>query len=87
MAYKFRFAIVSDLHIALPHTIWQHPLRHLRPVRELGLAGPAGGVHRSRLGRTHTAALITTGRGNEAPRCPRPVFNTISCQSVSSRQN
>ncbi len=27
MAYKFRFAIVSDLHIALPHTIWQHPSR------------------------------------------------------------
>ena len=33
MAYKFRFAIVSDLHIALPHTIWQHPSRfHLVEV-------------------------------------------------------
>ncbi len=33
MTYKFRFAIVSDLHIALPHTIWQHPSRfHLVEV-------------------------------------------------------
>jgi len=30
---KFRFAIVSDLHIALPHTIWDHPDRfHLVEV-------------------------------------------------------
>ncbi|NMF57003.1 metallophosphoesterase family protein [Pseudanabaena yagii] len=27
MALKFKFAIASDLHIALPHTIWQHPAR------------------------------------------------------------
>lgn len=27
MAFKFKFAIVSDLHIALPHTIWDHPSR------------------------------------------------------------
>jgi 3',5'-cyclic AMP phosphodiesterase CpdA len=33
MAIKFRFAIVSDLHIALPHTIWDHPTRfHLVEV-------------------------------------------------------
>ncbi len=33
MTYKFRFAIVIDLHIALPHTIWQHPSRfHLVDV-------------------------------------------------------
>ena len=27
MALKFKFAIASDLHIALPHTIWQNPAR------------------------------------------------------------
>ena len=27
MALKFKFAIASDLHIALPHTIWNHPAR------------------------------------------------------------
>jgi predicted phosphohydrolase len=27
VALKFKFAIASDLHIALPHTIWQHPAR------------------------------------------------------------
>ena len=27
MAVKLRFAIASDLHIALPHTIWNHPSR------------------------------------------------------------
>ncbi len=27
MTFKFRFAIVSDLHIALPHTVWNHPSR------------------------------------------------------------
>ena len=27
MALKFKFAIASDLHIALPHTIWHHPSR------------------------------------------------------------
>ncbi|BAY08433.1 metallophosphoesterase family protein [Calothrix sp. NIES-2098] len=33
MALNFRFAIVSDLHIALPHTIWNHPSRfHLVEV-------------------------------------------------------
>ncbi|MDJ0799415.1 MAG: metallophosphoesterase [Calothrix sp. MO_167.B12] len=33
MNCKFRFAIASDLHIALPHTIWQHPSRfHLVEV-------------------------------------------------------
>ncbi|MDJ0734037.1 MAG: metallophosphoesterase [Nostocaceae cyanobacterium] len=33
MTFKFRFAIVSDLHIALPHTIWNHPSRfHLVEV-------------------------------------------------------
>ncbi|GAB1541777.1 metallophosphoesterase [Scytonema sp. NUACC21] len=33
MTLKFRFAIVSDLHIALPHTIWNHPNRfHLVEV-------------------------------------------------------
>jgi 3',5'-cyclic AMP phosphodiesterase CpdA len=33
MALNFRFAIVSDLHIALPHTIWDHPSRfHLVEV-------------------------------------------------------
>jgi DNA repair exonuclease SbcCD nuclease subunit len=33
MTCKFRFAIASDLHIALPHTIWQHPSRfHLVEV-------------------------------------------------------
>lgn len=28
MALNFRFAIASDLHIALPHTIWNHPNRY-----------------------------------------------------------
>lgn len=33
MSLAFRFAIVSDLHIALPHTIWDHPSRfHLVEV-------------------------------------------------------
>ncbi|MEA5512628.1 metallophosphoesterase [Nodularia sp. UHCC 0506] len=33
MASNFRFAVVSDLHIALPHTIWDHPSRfHLVEV-------------------------------------------------------
>ncbi|AFY30789.1 metallophosphoesterase [Calothrix sp. PCC 7507] len=33
MTLNFRFAIVSDLHIALPHTIWDHPSRfHLVEV-------------------------------------------------------
>ncbi len=33
MSLNFRFAIVSDLHIALPHTIWDHPTRfHLVEV-------------------------------------------------------
>jgi len=33
MALQFRFAIVSDLHIALPQTIWDHPTRfHLVEV-------------------------------------------------------
>nr|WP_290224503.1 metallophosphoesterase [Trichocoleus desertorum] len=33
MSLQFRFAIVSDLHIALPHTIWEHPNRfHLVEV-------------------------------------------------------
>ncbi|MBE9007558.1 metallophosphoesterase [Fortiea sp. LEGE XX443] len=33
MALNFRFAVVSDLHIALPHTIWDHPSRfHLVEV-------------------------------------------------------
>ncbi len=33
MDLNFRFAIVSDLHIALPHTIWNHPSRfHLVEV-------------------------------------------------------
>ena len=33
MSLQFRFAIVSDLHIALPHTIWEHPHRfHLVEV-------------------------------------------------------
>ncbi|MDB9305011.1 metallophosphoesterase [Nodularia spumigena CS-591/12] len=33
MAPNFRFAVVSDLHIALPHTIWDHPSRfHLVEV-------------------------------------------------------
>ncbi|MBD2664717.1 metallophosphoesterase family protein [Richelia sinica] len=33
MTLKFRFGIVSDLHIALPHTIWDHPSRfHLVEV-------------------------------------------------------
>lgn len=27
MELRFRFAIASDLHIALPHTIWDHPSR------------------------------------------------------------
>ncbi len=27
MTIKFKFAIASDLHIALPHTIWHHPAR------------------------------------------------------------
>jgi 3',5'-cyclic AMP phosphodiesterase CpdA len=27
MRLEFRFAVVSDLHIALPHTIWDHPSR------------------------------------------------------------
>ncbi|MEB3179844.1 MAG: metallophosphoesterase [Nostocaceae cyanobacterium] len=27
MNLNFRFAVVSDLHIALPHTIWHHPSR------------------------------------------------------------
>lgn len=33
MAPNFRFAVVSDLHIALPHTVWDHPSRfHLVEV-------------------------------------------------------
>lgn len=33
MDINFRFAIISDLHIALPHTIWNHPSRfHLVEV-------------------------------------------------------
>jgi 3',5'-cyclic AMP phosphodiesterase CpdA len=33
MTLNFRFAIASDLHIALPHTIWNHPSRfHLVEV-------------------------------------------------------
>ncbi|ARV62497.1 metallophosphoesterase [Nostocales cyanobacterium HT-58-2] len=33
MSSNFRFAVVSDLHIALPHTIWNHPSRfHLVEV-------------------------------------------------------
>ncbi|MUL37534.1 metallophosphoesterase family protein [Gloeocapsopsis dulcis] len=27
MTLNFRFAVVSDLHIALPHTVWSHPSR------------------------------------------------------------
>lgn len=27
MSLNFRFAVVSDLHIALPHTVWSHPSR------------------------------------------------------------
>ncbi len=27
MSLAFRFAIISDLHIALPHTVWDHPSR------------------------------------------------------------
>ena len=33
MSLNFRFAVVSDLHIGLPHTIWDHPTRfHLVEV-------------------------------------------------------
>ena len=33
MSLNFRFAVISDLHIALPHTIWNHPSRfHLVEV-------------------------------------------------------
>jgi 3',5'-cyclic AMP phosphodiesterase CpdA len=33
MAHNFRFGIISDLHIALPHTFWDHPNRfHLVEV-------------------------------------------------------
>jgi 3',5'-cyclic AMP phosphodiesterase CpdA len=33
MTLNFRFAVVSDLHIGLPHTIWDHPTRfHLVEV-------------------------------------------------------
>ena len=33
MELNFRFAVVSDLHIGLPHTIWDHPSRfHLVEV-------------------------------------------------------
>lgn len=33
MSLNFRFAVISDLHIALPHTIWHHPDRlHLVEV-------------------------------------------------------
>ncbi|OUC13258.1 MAG: metallophosphoesterase [Alkalinema sp. CACIAM 70d] len=33
MSLNFRFAVVSDIHAALPHTIWQHPSRmHLVEV-------------------------------------------------------
>lgn len=33
MSLNFRFAIISDLHIAVPHTIWDHPSRfHLVEV-------------------------------------------------------
>src|ERR687886_1261514 len=33
MSLDFRFAVVSDLHIGLPHTIWNHPSRfHLVEV-------------------------------------------------------
>ncbi len=38
MALDFRFGIISDLHIALPHTIWNHPSRfHLVEVSISGL--------------------------------------------------
>lgn len=38
MALDFRFGIISDLHIALPHTIWDHPSRfHLVEVSIPGL--------------------------------------------------
>ncbi|MDJ1168292.1 metallophosphoesterase [Roseofilum sp. BLCC_M154] len=42
MDFDFQFAIISDLHIALPHTIWDHPKRfHLVelsiPALELAL--------------------------------------------------
>ncbi len=40
MAVAFRFAIVSDPHIALPHTIWDHPSRfHLVEVSIPALEG------------------------------------------------
>ncbi|MGI0492883.1 metallophosphoesterase family protein [Alkalinema pantanalense CENA528] len=33
MSLNFRFAVISDIHAALPHTIWQHPSRmHLVEV-------------------------------------------------------
>ncbi|MGH2413540.1 MAG: metallophosphoesterase, partial [Microcystaceae cyanobacterium] len=33
MISNFRFAVVSDLHLALSHTIWNHPSRfHLVEV-------------------------------------------------------
>lgn len=33
MSLNFRFAVISDLHIAVPHTIWDHPSRfHLVEV-------------------------------------------------------
>jgi 3',5'-cyclic AMP phosphodiesterase CpdA len=33
MTLDFRFAVVSDLHVALPHTVWDHPARlHLVEV-------------------------------------------------------
>ena len=33
MSLNFRFAVVSDLHIAVPHTVWDHPSRfHLVEV-------------------------------------------------------
>jgi 3',5'-cyclic AMP phosphodiesterase CpdA len=38
MSLTFRFAIISDPHIALPHTIWDHPSRfHLVEVSILAL--------------------------------------------------
>jgi 3',5'-cyclic AMP phosphodiesterase CpdA len=57
MSLDFRFAIASDLHIALPHTIWDHPTRfHLVEV-----SIPALEVVLERLGQLELDFLLLPG--------------------------
>jgi 3',5'-cyclic AMP phosphodiesterase CpdA len=57
MSLNFRFAVASDLHVALPHTVWQHPNRiHLV---EVGI--PALEVVLERLSRLELDFLLLPG--------------------------